>query len=71
MLLDPRLEFDSTPIIDLPLCQVRLSHNAAFPWIILIPQKEGLVEVIDLMPADQQQLMQEIALVSQVMKQVF
>jgi diadenosine tetraphosphate (Ap4A) HIT family hydrolase/NTP pyrophosphatase (non-canonical NTP hydrolase) len=71
MLLDPRLESDSTPIIDLPLCQVRLSHNAAFPWIILIPQKEGLVELIDLMPADQQQLMHEIAIASQVMHHLF
>ncbi len=71
MFLDPRLEADSTPIIDLPLCQVRLIHDARFPWILLIPQQEGLVELIDLSPPDQHRLMQEIALVSQVMRQIF
>ncbi len=71
MLLDPRLDSESTPIIDLPLCQVRLSHNAAFPWILLIPKKDGLVELIDLTPTDQQRLMQEIAVASQVMRQLF
>jgi diadenosine tetraphosphate (Ap4A) HIT family hydrolase/NTP pyrophosphatase (non-canonical NTP hydrolase) len=71
MLLDPRLESDSTFIIDLTLCHVRLSHNAAFPWIILIPKQDGLVELVDLTPGDQQKLMQEIALASQVMKTLF
>jgi len=71
MLLDPRLESDSTHVIDLSLCQVRLSHNAAFPWVLLIPKKDELVELIDLNAADQQMLMQEVALASQVMFQLF
>lgn len=71
MRLDPRLESESTHIIDLTICQVRLSHNAAFPWILLIPKKEGLVELIDLNAADQNVLMQEVALASQVMRQLF
>lgn len=36
--LDPKLAIDTDWICDLPLCQVRLSLNAAFPWIILIPR---------------------------------
>jgi len=71
MLLDPRLESDSTFIITLELCDVRLSHNAAFPWVLLIPRQEGISEIIDLSPTDQQLLMQEIVLASQVMQQLF
>lgn len=71
MYLDSRLEFDSTFLLDLELCQVRLHHNAAFPWILLIPQRELLVEVIDLTPADQQTLMKEISLSSHVMRDLF
>jgi diadenosine tetraphosphate (Ap4A) HIT family hydrolase/NTP pyrophosphatase (non-canonical NTP hydrolase) len=69
--MDHRLESDSTYITDLPLCQVRLHHNAAFPWIILIPHQENLVEIIDLSPSDQILMMGEISLASQVMKQLF
>ena len=70
-IIDPRLEADSTFITALELCQVRLSHNAAFPWVILIPQREGLCEIIDLSPSDRQVLMQEIAFTSQGMKRLF
>lgn len=69
--LDPRLESDSSTIINLALCQIRLHHNAAFPWILLIPQQESLSEIIDLCPPNQLVLMQEIALCSEIMRDVF
>jgi diadenosine tetraphosphate (Ap4A) HIT family hydrolase len=68
---DPRLEADSTFVTDLDLCQVRLSHNAAFPWILLIPKRDNVKEIIDLPNSDQQFLIQEIALASKVMQQLF
>lgn len=71
MQLDPRLESDSTFFLDLGLCEVRLNHNAAFPWILLIPRREGISELIELNPSDQQLLMQEIVLASQVMHHLF
>ncbi len=71
MNLDPRLQSDSTFVTDLGLCQVRLSHNAAFPWIILIPRLPDVTEIIDLSPVDQQQLTQEIDLSSRVMRSLF
>lgn len=71
MILDPRLESSSSFIINLDLCQVRLSHNAAFPWLLLIPQHENIIEIIDLNSCDQALLMQEIALASQLMKTLF
>lgn len=69
--LDSRLETESTFVIDLMLCQVRLSHNAAFPWILLIPKESAVVEIIDLSSTNQQVLMQEIFLASQIMRALF
>lgn len=68
--LNPRLEGDSFPVIDLGLCTVRLMKDANYPWLLLVPRKPDLVEIIDLSEADQQQLMREIALSSQVLRTV-
>lgn len=69
--LDPKLEHDSDFIIDLPLCQARLSKNAAFPWIILIPRRDKMVEIVDLAIADQEQLLKEIRFTSHVLQSLY
>lgn len=71
MQLDFRLESDSTFVTDLKLCQIRLSHNAAFPWVILIPKQGVHVEIIDLDIANSHLLIDEISYVSQVMHDLF
>jgi len=71
MQLDPRLESSSSFVTNLALCQVRLSNNAAFPWVLLIPNQESIMEIIDLSPKDQQILIQEIAQSSKVMQILF
>lgn len=71
MHLDQRLEGSSSFVIDLDLCQIRLSHNAAFPWILLIPRQSDLTEIIDLSQTDQHLLIREIALASEVMRDLF
>lgn len=68
MIIDPRLEGDSLEITTLNLCQVRLHKNAAFPWLILIPNRSEVTEIIDLDSADQMMLMAEIDLASKVLK---
>jgi len=68
--LNPRLEGDSYFVADLPLCAVRLMKDANYPWLLLVPRKADLVEIIDLDEADQQQLMREIALASTCLRQV-
>ncbi len=67
--LDPRLEGDSLPVTDLPLSTVRLSRDANYPWLIAVPRRAGLVEIIDLDEADRALLMEEIARLSQVLRQ--
>lgn len=69
--LDERLESSSTFVTDLRLCQVRLSNNAAFPWILLIPKRKEISEIVDLNDIDQQLLMSEIVLASRVMRHIF
>ena len=57
--LDDRLARDSFVIGDLPLCRVLLMNDARWPWLILVPRREGLVELMDLELADQARLMEE------------
>lgn len=66
---DPRLEGDSLPVADLPLCAVRLMKDANYPWALMIPRQAGLVEIIDLAPEDRLKLMEEIATVSSALQQ--
>lgn len=68
--LDPSLA-GNPEIVDLPLCKVTLVDNILFPWLILIPRKNDIKEIIDLRTQEQQILMEEIVLVSKVAKQIF
>lgn len=69
--LDKTLAAESDWICNLSLCEVRLSLNAAFPWIILVPRVADAVEIIDLSADNQLQLLKEIAFSSQIMKTLF
>jgi diadenosine tetraphosphate (Ap4A) HIT family hydrolase len=69
--LDPKLEKDTIEITALPLCQARLMNDRRFPWVVLVPAKPGLSEIIDLDAADRARLIEEVALVSTVMRDVF
>jgi diadenosine tetraphosphate (Ap4A) HIT family hydrolase len=69
--LDPQLDTDTLPLGRLALSRVLLMDDARYPWLILVPERAGLAEIIDLDEADQMQLMREIAAVSQALKQMF
>jgi diadenosine tetraphosphate (Ap4A) HIT family hydrolase len=66
--LDPRLAADTLAVADLPLSAVRLMNDATYPWLILVPRREGAVEIVDLLPEDRVQLMEEIAAISDVLR---
>jgi diadenosine tetraphosphate (Ap4A) HIT family hydrolase len=66
--LDSRLEAESFPLDRLQLCEVRLFNDARFPWLILVPTRAGLVEIIDLDEAGRQLLMKEVALAAGALK---
>ncbi len=66
--LDPRLAGDTVPVGDLALCRLLLMNDATWPWLILVPRRPGLAEVIDLPAADRHLLMDEIAAVSEALR---
>ncbi len=68
--LHPQLAQDTVPVGDLPLARVLLANDANFPWLILVPRKPGLVELLDLTENEQAQLMGEIAATARVLRRL-
>ena len=58
-------------IIDLKLCNVRFEDNRFYPWIFLIPKREGAKNMTFLSMDDRLQLMREMALAENVMACLF
>ena len=55
---DPAFDAGSVLACDWPLSQVRLQDDGRFPWLILIPRIEGVVE-LDELTADQRAVLME------------
>lgn len=68
--LHPQLAQDCTEIGNLPLSRLLVSNDANYPWLLLVPRRTGVTEIIDLIEADRVQLMAEIAKVGQALKAV-
>jgi diadenosine tetraphosphate (Ap4A) HIT family hydrolase len=66
--LDHRLAHDALVIGDLTLCRVLLMNDARWLWLILVPRRESPVEMNDLDPADQTQLMDEAGRAARFLK---
>jgi len=60
--LDARLEEDTSPLVDLELCSVRLMEDARYPWLVLVPRRSNAVEILDLAGSDQLLLWDEVRL---------
>ena len=58
--IDPAFLATSHPLGDLALSHVRLQADARFPWIVLIPRREGARELEDLAAGERDVLMDEI-----------
>ena len=50
--LDPRLAADTLPVIETELCLIRLMNDARFCWLIVVPRRAGITELIDLTETD-------------------
>ena len=66
--LHPRLAEDTLEVVNLPLCRVLLMNDRTIPWLILVPAREGLVEMHHLTRADRATLMEEMALAAAVLE---
>ena len=61
---------DSEPVRSLPLCEIRLMNDARFPWLIMVPRRLDIADLIDLAPTDRAVLIEEIALVAETLKAI-
>ncbi|VVO05572.1 hypothetical protein PS712_03028 [Pseudomonas fluorescens] len=69
--LDPRLQQDTLPIGDFPLCRLLLSNDSNYPWFILVPRRDDISELFQLDVADQLQLWQETTALAELLKDLF
>ncbi len=70
-ILDPALERDTVPIAMLQLSLLRLHRDANYPWLILVPKRQGLVELTDLDDTALGVLTSEIRQCSKVLQALF
>jgi diadenosine tetraphosphate (Ap4A) HIT family hydrolase len=68
--VDPRLAAESFPLGELSLCEVLLYNDSRFPWLVLVPQKAGLAEIIDLSDQERTALMDDITDASRALKEI-
>lgn len=68
--LDARIEETSVPVVDWPLCHVRLKDDARFHWLLLLPRREAVVELTDLASADYDQLCAEILAATRLVREI-
>lgn len=68
--LAPELAECTYHLGDWPLSQVFLMDDARFCWLMLVPRRAGMSEILDLAPEDRTQLFAEMMLASEAMRRV-
>jgi len=69
--LHPTLERDTVEVATLDLCRVLLMRDKTYPWVILVPVREGMRDLDDLNEADRIQAIAEMDRVAKAMKAAF
>ena len=69
--LDSQLQKDTIAIASLPLCELLLMNDANYPWLILVPRREDVRELIELSAEDQLQFMHESNAVARLLQTQF
>jgi diadenosine tetraphosphate (Ap4A) HIT family hydrolase len=69
--LHPTLTHDTVEVTHLSLCRVLLMKDSRFPWLILVPERDGVREIHDLPPADRAILIEEVAQASLILERLF
>lgn len=58
--VDPVIASLTAQLADWPLSRVFLYNDSRYHWGLLVPRRAGVIEMADLSPEDQAQLMREI-----------
>ena len=68
--LSAQLKSDTIDIGDLPLSRVLIIKDAHYPWLLLVPRRADIIEIIDLSEVEQAQLMTEVCRVARALKDI-
>ncbi len=68
--LHPQLKQDTIDIGDLPLSKVLVIKDANYPWLLLVPRRAEVKEIIDLDDVEQAQLTTEVSRVARALKDI-
>lgn len=66
--LHPQLAADTVVICDWPLSRVLLMNDMRFPWLILVPRRDGIFEFFTLEAGDRDLLTGEIPRASAILQ---
>jgi diadenosine tetraphosphate (Ap4A) HIT family hydrolase len=66
--LHPQLAADTVPVGDLALSRVLLANDANYPWLILVPRRPAVTELIDRAESDRLRLVAEIDAAARALK---
>ena len=69
--LHTQLAKDCFELADFPLCKLLLCNDSAYPWFILVPKISDITDIYQLDWQQQQQLLNESSLLSELIMQVF
>ncbi len=67
----PKLAEDCITIGSFGLCRLLLMNDANYPWLILVPEREGVMEIYQLSQEHQQQLLRESSRLAQGLAEDF
>ena len=68
--LHPQLKHDTIDIGDLPLSKVLVIKDANYPWLLLVPRRPEVKEIIDLDEVEQAQLTTEVSRAGRALKEI-
>ena len=69
--LHKRLQEDTFQLGSLSLSRVLLMNDSSFPWLILVPDREGIREIHELSAYDRSVLVEEISVSSKIVQMLF
>jgi len=69
--LDPAFHQTAFELGKLDLSIVFLNNEARYPWVILVPERDNIVELIDLSIKDRLTLLEESCLVQESLKKLY
>lgn len=67
---DPRLAADSLPLCQSQISLLRVIRDARFAWLVLIPMRDGLADLVDLSPDDETAVMGDVRAISLALRDV-